>query len=356
MKQVSIAERALLVAVDGIVGLSHPQEVASSLRSAPDVPRKLSPTALELLQQRLSRGLGLRLLRGGAWRRLAVFDGEEARRQRPWSLGVLPELRLSPYAMQVCRSAVEALAGRSALKHRSRPASLADELVALFTAELLRRGRYRQVSPLLGRSVLVWASWPDVAAASGQSPPALKRFLEQGGVTLLRLLEPYLAGAFVETERVPARLQDRAQLLAIGDGRDAVLGQLLSHLEQSEQHEAAGFMVQAAARLTGRPASDWVGSIHEQGRLEERSEAARAGVRGLEALQRVGEWYAHLRRVGFLDEGYERAQFLLSEWNAIVGAVLHDTALEDASESFSWVSQVLGELGSLHSPTLTSSS
>ena len=81
---VTAQESELLRVARAAVGLSSYAEVERLLGGQRTAPNDLGPTAMELLQETLSRGIGLAVLRGGGWR--------QERTKRLWERTKLPPI------------------------------------------------------------------------------------------------------------------------------------------------------------------------------------------------------------------------------------------------------------------------
>ena len=86
-------ESELLRIARAVVGLSSYAEVERLLGAQRAAPMQLGPTAMELLQDTLSRGVALAVLRGGGWR--------QERNKRLWERTPLPPLAFEPASFQL---------------------------------------------------------------------------------------------------------------------------------------------------------------------------------------------------------------------------------------------------------------
>jgi hypothetical protein len=108
-----------------------------------------------------------------------------------------------------------------------------------------------------------------------------------------------------------------------------VLTAFLEAIRAAERRDLARFLVQAAAEVLGdgMTAHHWVGGLQNAGpRLADRMETNQAALAFVRQMDRLRQWERQARSVGYFDDGYERSQFWLADWERWQGDVLHGRA------------------------------
>ncbi len=316
MIQVTSEEADLLRVARAVVGLSSYAEVERVLAGQRAAPAQLGPTAMQLLQDTLSRGIGLAVMRGGGWRQQA--------QKRLWERGPLPGLEFEEASFQLLRwmlaspladTTQKALPGRGS-------DSLADETLLALALTLVAETpceRGLAMLPRVRKSALCWVMQPAALARAEQMPDALPDF---SGTTLTFLLEawqPMLARAWARIELTKGDIEDPAELTRIGKAQAAVLKGLFAAATTVKHRALLGFLVEAGAQvLTGRRDSgDWTRNLLPTTPLRERTEARKQSAAFLKALGTLRIWDAEHRAVRFFEDDYAQAQDLVKAWEPL---------------------------------------
>ncbi|MCP3142617.1 hypothetical protein [Pyxidicoccus xibeiensis] len=322
MIHVANAEHDLLTLTRAIIGLGQYAPVEDVLRDRHTVPEKLSPGALHVLQDTLSKGSVLALARCGGWRKQRYLDGGQERSSRLWERYPPPALHFSPLCIHTLRWLVEQPLVKHGCKQLtvSELPTVADELFLYLTCRLVAGtpcAKSVGAQALFRGSALCRLGFPELLDVPPPSFSA-KHFapLLAGGGWLLDALRGDLAHRWRKVEESKRFIVDPAEGMALGAAQEAVLSAFLDAVEAAGRRELAGFLVEAARPLMDQPASRWVEGLSLTASLGKRAEAARASGAFLRSLSRLSRWDAEHRAVRFFDDGYEAAQLLLSEWSA----------------------------------------
>jgi hypothetical protein len=321
MTQVSPTEHELLTLARAIVGLGQYAPVEDLLRDRHTLPERLSPGAMHVLRDTLSKGSVLALARCGGWRkRRYLHDGQE-RSGRLWERHPPPALHFSALSFRALRWLLE----EPLVKHGcaalpgDEPPTLADELFLYLCCRLVSGTTCAKAvgaQPAFRRSALCWLGFPDLL---GAAPPTLTAsafapLLANGG-WLLDALREDLARRWRKLEESKRLLHEPEALVALGAAQEAVLSAFLDAVDAAGRRQLAGFLLEAGRPLLDPPATRWVEGLSLSASLGLRAQAARAAGAYLRALGRLARWDAEHRAVRFFDDTYDAAQLLLSEWS-----------------------------------------
>ena len=321
MIRVSTAEHELLTLARAIMGLGQYTPIEDLLRDRHTVPERLSPGAMHVLRDTLSKGAVLALARCGGWRRQRYVDAGQERSGRLWERHPPPALHFSPLCFHTLRWLLE----QPLVKHGSKSLDAegtltpADELFLYLCCRLVAGTPCAKAvgeQALFRRSALCWLGFPELF---GAAPPKLTAaafapLLADGG-WLPEALRADLAHRWRRLEESKRLLHEPEVLLALGTAQEAVLSAYLDAVESAGRRDLAGFLLEAGRPLLEQPASRWVEGLSLNASLGLRASAARAAGGFLRSLSRLARWDADHRAVRFFDDGYEAAQLLLSEWS-----------------------------------------
>lgn len=300
--QVSIAEAQILRAVQTLFRIAPGG--ASRLRVAADAPRRVSPDAMRVLQSTLRKGSIASLVRRGAWRERRAWVDGEARTGRLWTLRPL-ELRFTRASFALCRWIASSTASPPPA-----PESVGDALLYYLAADALRRASLPFNE--LHTSPLVALAFPE-----GRSPDIDWATFVKAGSVVIEALRDDLAAHWVRAERAKCEL-DAEALIAIGAAQREVLDPFLDALEAARRPDLATFLVHAASKVIGRPATSWVSGLATmRTTLAQRSEATRASAAFLDSVRRLATWRRQWAMVRFMDDEYDEAQLHLDAWDVL---------------------------------------
>ena len=312
-------------------GGRQPTILASLLRQERDLPARMGPTALGLMQDTIAKGLIIALVGRGGWQRVQSQENGQVWNGRLWERHAPPPLHLSPFAMHLCRwMTSQPLRSKKCKALPHTPATVADELLlylALETAHQARCALAFSDMPAVRASALCWLGFADdMAPRSNQlasSPPAdisvyaFAPWTSGSGVIVLDALQADLARRWVEVERDKRRLGDPVRLVALGRIQDALLRAYFGAIQGAERRDLCRFIIVAARTLMDeRPAPEaWHPILTPGGSLRLRSDARRASVALLRNLRTIKHWADEAAAVRFFDDEYDGAQLFLRIWN-----------------------------------------
>ena len=317
--QVTAQESELLRVARAVVGQTSYAEVERILSAQRAAPDQLGPTAMGLLEDTLSRGVGLALLRGGGWR--------QERTKRLWERTPLPPIDFQAGSYQLLQWMLRSPLAEGGLKALpGKPTSgWADEaLLALALTMVVdtpcERGFASQAR--VRSSALCWVLQPAALARAEELGPDLPQLSLAEGAPLtffLEALQPTLARAWVKMEEGKRSASDPAELARIGRAQAAVLGALFKAAEASKRRELLGFVIEASAQvLREQPkADDWVRNLSPTTSLRDRTEARRQAGALLKSLARMRAWDQEHRAIRFFEEDYQKAQGLVKAWEVL---------------------------------------
>lgn len=268
--------------------------------SGGEVPERLGPSAMRLLEDLLAKGCVQALARlGGAWPR--------GPRDRALVLDAMPapELHFSGYTFELLRW-LTARPPRPPFEHV--PKTVADELVsylAMRRHDVAERGLVAPLSWLgFPRRCPVGSDWQDALAPRIALVQGLGRDLEERWVRSV---------AWPEATR-PAEV-----VLREASAERAALEGFLDAVAASGRWDLATFVVRAAARVVALPdlADRLAAPVDQQATLRLRAEARQKAGALLAGVVRIGRKREELALVHFLDEGYDEAQALLRDWEVL---------------------------------------
>lgn len=308
-------EQQLLTLARVAVGIIPPTDAMRLLVGPHLAPVKLGPTARAALSDTLSRGVALSFAQQGGW----LSEGG----QRLWERAALPKLEFTGNTVRL----LSWLLAAPLIEAEGPPLLFSGELTPaedFVVALVIDRLRGTGCAEMLTRQPALRSLPLTVLAHAGElalpfpleAAPAFEFPLHAPWLEGLRLL---LARSWLGVERLRPSLTLPEQLIRVGQAQELVLDAFLRQVDAAGRRELATFLVDAATRwLTPtREADESVLGMQLDGPLRERTEARRRSAALLRALQRLREWDRGHRAVRFIDEGYEQAQRLVSDWERL---------------------------------------
>jgi hypothetical protein len=325
VRRISPFEQRVLVLLDALLGRTSPAALGLPPLPRAKAPSTLRRSAVELIQQRLRRGLVSQMARDG-WKRTSFFQNDQSRSGRLWERHRPESLHLtfSPFVVEL--------------------------LFWLASADDIRKipkgwGTSERLTP--GDRVLACLAWK----ALRESPPAahLPGVVPWSNDGMVRLL---WANDFVktatprvdfgpwfkpETQWILEAWQDRLirsflhRAANHRQGEPADTSRLVEFERRSldsylRAANAAGrrdltlWIVTAADRTLreGPPINSWFDQLDvTRQTIESRYETYRSALFLFELLDGLRGWNAEARRTGFMDEDYAAAQHWKTRWEAL---------------------------------------
>ncbi len=292
-------------------------EVERLLCTVRTPPQLLGPTARATLEDTLAKGVVLSFARLGGWRQ----EGGG----RLWEREPLPPLHFGGATVLLLQWLLRAnLLEREPPDLKLPKVLLGDELVLVLTLKLVRgTGAEHAVARQapFRSSVLCWLCFPGVLARVG--PLDGKLMLELGHdkayAFVLDAWQSLLARQCARLEEEKTQTVAPDELLRIGRSQEHVLEALLTAVDGIGRRELASYLVEAAAQLfaSGLKGSELAARLSPTSPLRERAEARRSAGAFLRALGRVRQWDQEHRSVRFFEDGYEKAQRLVRDWERL---------------------------------------
>lgn len=341
MLRVLPCEHDLLAILRAATGAIPPRAVTSLLMragSAEDretLARGLSPDARRALEQTLARGCARALLRRGGWQNevFAAHDGIERgrvweRRREPLSFTMvsfelLRWLTLEPIGHRDCR-----------LAPKRAPAGNGDELLLYLVCDLLAALDLPldAIRTLVARSRLAQLAFPDaLVGVAGEEPSEIVAGVLDLPV-LIGGLQADLARQLVRLETHKARIVSPRELERVSRLAEERLDGLVDAAAGRGHIDRLRFIAEAAGELVKRDGSH--PQLDAGATMTARHEARRAAAGVMRVVARVAGLSAALRSVGFVDDGYEQAQALLTAWERHMPALTRAGEVARAWTSF----------------------
>jgi hypothetical protein len=315
---VTAQESDLLRIARAVVGQSSYAEVERLLSAQRAAPSEIGPTAMELLQKTLSRGVGLAVLRGGGWR--------QERSKRLWERTSLPPIDFQASSFQLLQWMLHTPLSESGLKALPGKTSngWADEALLALALQMVtdtacERGFASQTR--VRSSALCWVLQPAALAraeALGEGP--VISLTDDAPLTFfLEALQPTLARAWARMEQGKGEATDPGELARVGRAQDAVLAALVKAADASKRRELLGFLVDAGAQVIHekQKGDEWVKNLSPTTPLRERTDARKQAGAFLKALVRLRSWDQEHRAVRFFEEDYEKSQAMVKAWEVL---------------------------------------
>jgi hypothetical protein len=313
---VTQSEAQLLLLARSAVGLVPTADVMRLLAGSVSPPAQLGPTARRLLADTLGRGTVLALARQGGWR--------GAPGGRLWERHVPPALHFSGAIVRLFQWLLRTPLSDGAVAPfvSPTPLTLAESLVVTLLLDQLRGTGWDIVlarqAPVRAAPLVVLAHVAELARAA---PLEALPQLDLAELTLaIDGLRGLLARSWLSGERLKRDLADPGVLRRVGEAQRALLGVFLDTIDAAGQRGLATFLIDAGVewlRAPPRSAEELVRSLSHDTPLRDRSEARKASAAFLRGLDRLRTWDREHRAVRFIDDGYEVAQALISDWGRL---------------------------------------
>jgi len=323
MKTVSRFEADLLRVLRALLGRAPVEHALPLIASGARRPRCLGRSAVELVQDALSKGCVHWLAHHGGWKRERHLRADKTVNGRLWDRTPVDQLTLQ-FSRHSLTFLLWLVCTRAAGQRWLPPVeelTPADNLLLLLAHEALRETPAadvtRQLPAFLG-NVLCRLAYPqDFTQAR---PLATTNFLPWTsglGACILEVFQTHLANCWVRVETDKARIDSWERLQEVGRSQERVLVPFLEAVEQTQRFDLARFVLRAASTLVAHNASrdSWVGGLTDAGpRMAERRTTYRAALAFVQQIDRLQGWERRARGVGYLDEGYAASQLFKSDW------------------------------------------
>jgi hypothetical protein len=297
------------------------------------LPPCLSRGAVRLVKEALAKGCVFLLANRGGWRverhlrDERIVEGRLWQRTPPDRLG----LHFSKYSLEflIWVAAAHLKEKDPAWKPEYSKLSPGDLILLFFAHERLREAaenvgtvEMRRRAPLAQHG-LCWLAYPeDYTTVPEKFEPDFTPWTTGVGACMLEALQRDLENRWVQVEGGKERVANPQHMRALGQSQERVLNAFLTALEKAERRDLARFLLRAADRLVGPyvHAGMWTGGLQTAGlRLADRAATYQAALAFVRCLERLRNWAAWARGVGYWDEGYQAAQLYKSDWEQYRG-------------------------------------
>ena len=304
-----------------------------------DRPRCLSATAVHLVQDSLSKGCVLYLVRAGGWKRDRFLRGSEPRFGRLWERSPVEKLTLgfSKHALDFLMwvTAHKPKDERPVWQGNDADHMVADRLLFFLAYEALRAdadvAAALRTSPAFGGNALVWLAHPNDFAGETQAVPAFDVWLTERGSLVLEAMQPVLENRWLEIERTKGQIGDWEQLRLQGQAQGRVMDAFTQAVNRAGRRDLVRFLLAVMSRVLATPdmaPTFWTGGLQGSGppRLADRLETQRNALAVLRSGERLRTWEREARRSGYMDEDYAASKFWLGEWERFNMTAVADRA------------------------------
>lgn len=309
--RVTHPEANLLTMARWAVGAAGSTEALRLLLLSASSPAKLGPTSAALLQDTLSRGTALALLREGGW---TLEAGS-----RLWN-GTLPPLRFTANIVRVLQWVLTTSLAEVEVPPLTivGPFTPAEEA---FVALLLSRARGTAAETCLMRQPVFRAA-PLVqlmhAGPLGQVGPLEVVSLTPAHLPFVRGLLDLLGDCWLEAERLKRHHAQPRVLMQVGRAQTVVAEAFLQLIDRQNERLLARFFIDAAAAwLSTETSSSALVGLDPETPMRERAEARTAAASLWRVIGRLDAWDQQHRTTHFIDDGYAVAQALTKDWERL---------------------------------------
>ncbi|MBX3231002.1 MAG: hypothetical protein KIT84_36695 [Labilithrix sp.] len=318
--------------------------IDASLASATPV-KLLPPRTMRLLEDTLAKGAVRMLARLGGARAVVRADTGSIKPARVYDVRPVPVLAFGKYTFELLRWMTRtALGVMGAAPFTLAPATAGDELVAYLAHRLVAGRRFERNLALSVTSPLATLGFARAIARANVTPPvpAFDALLARDeGRVVVECLAGDLAQRWATSASWGTEELDAEVALRIASHERATLDAFADALAKIERWDLATFLVDAArtalppGERAERVAARAAPPVRAGGTLRVRTEARQRSGALFHAAARLSRTYESSARVGFIDEGYDVAQALLTSWSHL------------GREGFGRAAAVVTELGSL---------
>jgi FtsH ternary system domain X6 len=333
-KQVSRFEANLLRILRSFFQQAPVEEAAKLVREVLNRPKCLSPAAVHLVRDTLSKGCVLFLVRAGGWKKERFLRQGEPKSGRLWERGPVGELglRFSRHTLDflIWLTANRPYDTKPIWQAPTAELTVADRLILFLAYESLREepdiAGALQSSPSFAESALCRIFYPgDFLGVESARPVAFADWFSGTGSLILESLQSLLETRWLEIERGKGQLGDWERMRKQGEAEMNVLGQFLDAAEHAKRQDLARFLLGVLSKVLATPdmtATFWTGGLQGNGppRLAERLATQQSALALLRSSERFRRWERQARTSGYLDDDYAAAKFWLGEWERLNGA------------------------------------
>lgn len=305
------------------------------------IPRPvcLSPNAVHLVKDTLSKGCILFLIKHGGWRNDRILASQSLQEGRVWERTSITERTLhfsrEPLEFLMWLTAEPCMRANEQWNVKADRLTPADELFfAMAFASL--ESEYEIVNalrdkPAFSQNALARLSCPAVFNSEPSLPIDYSAWFQHQRVAILESLQSWLAERWLKSERKKGQTGDWSKLGKWGRAEESILSNYLKAAYEANRPDLGRFLLHAATKTfanSDRTPDFWTGGLEGSGpnRLADRLAVRRAAVVVPRFVGTLADWTRQYRTVGYFDERYAEAQLWKEEWERVDGDRLAERA------------------------------
>ena len=338
-RQVSRFEFNLLNVLRFFLGHFPSDRGLQLVRALAPRPECLSRSAVDLVQDSLSKGCVLYLVRAGGWR-----NDRYLREAKPFAGRIWERSPLEERSLRFSRHVVEFLMWATAERvHEtqtpwdapSEALTPADELFFFLAFDAcradpdltqgLRRKRAFRENPFCR------LAFPgDVADGAESALPRFDDCFTGLPAVILECLQTELARRWTRSERAKGQIGDWTAMREQGRAEFAALEAFLEAAARANRLDLARFLLNVNATLFRNELQPifWTGGLQGSGpsRLADRLDTQRSALSVPRQMDALAAWQDRARSIGYFDDGYAASQLWKQDWEAADGDRVADRA------------------------------
>lgn len=281
----------------------------------------LSPVAVRLLQDQISKGV-VRFFARRGWRKEPFLRDEEIARGSVWQRTPPNQLGLAfgegsiRFLLDLSAKNLTGIVGW----RRIPPLTLGDRVFILLCVRAINSS-IKGMKPWTAKAVvndgLFALLYPDRIADSAEPQPNFEPWVEGAGGALLECLQDDLAERWIELEQSKEAMVLKDQMLQLGTAQRTAADALLDLADRKQRWDLCRFLLQTIDRVVARSSStrQWIGRLNMGSvRLSDRSDTYAAATCLLHLFRQLEKWNATSQGIGYFDENYQQAQLWKSYW------------------------------------------
>ncbi len=340
LRKVSRFEQDVIRIARFIYGAIPFEQISPIFQTKSTPPPCLSRNCVELVQDTLSKGTILRLIRMGGWRPDSYLRGNQIVKQRVWDRFALRERSLAfsdqPLAFLRWIATEPQNKLSTGWDYGDTQFTPADQLFFAFVLDAFRPDptRYevfRHLKPF-ANNPFCWLLRPsDFVGPTPATVPSLRTLFSGVGLMIFESLQPHLAQQWLTTERLKLQQTDWTLMRQEGECEFNFLSQLLDDAAIAKRTDLARFLLRVLSRIReANPTSIefWCGNlrINSPPRLADRIATQTAALALLRQAPMFANWDQRARSIGYFDDDYGTSQLWKEDYEALGGATLNELA------------------------------
>lgn len=324
---ISRFEGSLLTIVRAALGVASPESASRHVFALVPAPPGLSPAAVQLLCDDLSRGCVQLLAKSGGWRHERFLRDGKAVEGRLWQRSPIDEIKWA-FSRQIADFLFWVAANHPTKAKPWEPdaeaITVADQFVIFQTYEAFRgteAGPPWRRQAAFRLNPLCRLAYPEDFTGQPMEPDVFAPWVSGLGGAILEGLQRRLTDRWLALERGKSEIADWSAMRSLGESQDAVLQRYGATIHAAGRRDLARFLLRATCVFchSGLRAAHLIGGLRGGNslRLAQRIDVRRrAGSLLRFFTESLAGWEREARATGYLDEGYAAAQLFLADWEA----------------------------------------